>query len=94
MVTNNTGDAGDVRPMSAWDGQLRTVCHRCRGTGQVTVEDDDGGMRLTPVVVPGDGTVTKAVGTSSGLDLLVGEPCPDCGETDTPGWLPGYVVPV
>lgn len=84
---------GDYRPPSAWEGLLRTACHACRGTGYTTVQDDDSSMRTRSVVLSGDGQVVKAIGTASGMDELVSVPCPVCGESETPGWLPGFVPP-
>jgi hypothetical protein len=68
---------------------VRTVCHGCRAVAHelVTIESE---QRYRPVVVPGDGTLMRE--TSPGI--MVSEPCPICGDTDTPGWVPGFVPPV
>jgi hypothetical protein len=65
---------------------IRTVCHGCR---QVTQYRDDAGT-IRPMVLPGNGTVwaDRAPGG------MVEEPCPMCGESDDPGWLPGFLPPV
>ncbi|HEV7649633.1 MAG TPA: hypothetical protein VGP26_15925 [Actinophytocola sp.] len=65
---------------------LRTVCHMCR---QVTQYRDDAG-NVSPMVLPGNGTVW--IDRSPGG--LVEEPCPECGNEDDPGWLPGFEPPV
>lgn len=64
---------------------LRTACHGCRQTTQYRA--DDGGIR--PMILPGNGTVwaDRAPGG------MVEEPCPVCGESDDPGWIPGFVPP-
>jgi hypothetical protein len=84
---------GDVRPLSEW-GQMRTVCHGCRGVSYEMVGDDDGATVMRPVVVPGDGSVTRMVAAASESgELAVVVPCSICGESDTPGWVPGFVPP-
>lgn len=87
-------DEGDVRPQSEWVGRLRTVCHECRGTGYTSGSDEDGSMRSRTVILPGDGQVLRAVGTAGGYDSMVTVPCAACGDSEDPGWLPGFVVPV
>lgn len=64
----------------------RTVCHGCRQTTQY--RGDDGVIR--PMVLPGSGVVfaEKSPG------VMVELPCPACGDTDDPGWIPGFVPPV
>lgn len=65
---------------------IRTVCHGCR---QVTQYRDADG-RVRPMILPGSGSVwvERAPGT------MVETDCPVCGETDDPGWVPGFVPPV
>ena len=67
---------------------LRTVCHGCRTLRQVEERVADDRVRYRTVIVPGDGTVERIVG-----DIEVEEPCPVCGDSDTPGWLPGFQPP-
>ena len=64
---------------------IRTVCHGCRQVTQY--RDDEGDVR--PMVLPGNGTVwiDRAPGG------LVEQPCPDCGDGDDPGWVPGFAPP-
>lgn len=64
----------------------RTVCHGCR---QVTQYRGDDAV-IRPMVLPGSGVVfaEKSPG------IMVEIPCPVCGETDDPGWVPGFVSPV
>jgi hypothetical protein len=72
----------------------RTVCHACRGTAHTSVPDEDDVSMTRPVIVPGDGDVVTAIRTQYGDDSMVASPCPVCGESDDPGWLPGFVIPV
>lgn len=51
-------------------------------------------IRTTTVVVPGEGEIVEAIGNSVGDDVMVATECPKCGNTETPGWLPGFVIPV
>ena len=78
---------GDYRPVSEWS-RLRTVCHGCRTMEQVEERTEDDQVKVRTVIVPGDGTVVRNVG-----DAVVEEPCPVCGGSDTPGWLPGFQPP-
>lgn len=70
--------------------QLRTVCHGCRQLSHAHVDGEDGVPTLRPMVVPGDGSVTVEVAPG----YMVAAPCPVCGESDDPGWLPGLQAPV
>ncbi|HEV3356910.1 MAG TPA: hypothetical protein VG247_08955 [Pseudonocardiaceae bacterium] len=67
----------------------RTVCHGCRVQTHELV-DHDGSQRYRPVVLPGDGTVSREIMPG----IMVSSPCPECGDGDDPGWLPGFVPPV
>jgi hypothetical protein len=60
-----------------------------------TTLESSGIQELRPMNMPGDGTVSRAVAamTENG-DAFVTSPCPACGESETPGWLPGFVPPV
>lgn len=69
---------------------IRTVCHGCRTQSHVAEEDDNGVTRLRNLVIPGDGSVWKEKAPGG----MVQEPCPVCGDSDDPGWLPGFVIPV
>lgn len=80
---------GDVRGLSEW-GQMRTVCHACRGVSHEVAHDDDGATMMRPVVEPGDGSITRVIAAGDGV---VAVPCDRCGESDTPGWIAGFVVP-
>lgn len=79
------GDVEDFRPVSQW-GALRAVCHGCRQTTHVRLEGDDEVPILRPMVVPGRGVIyaEKAPG------VMTEQPCPECGESNTAGWVPGY----
>lgn len=80
---------GDYRPSGVFR-HLRTVCHGCRQVSHVHVDGEDEMPKLRPMIVPGDGSV--AVDVSPGY--LVQAPCPVCGDSDDPGWLPGLRPPV
>jgi hypothetical protein len=41
------------------------------------------------MIIPGSGMVIR----EKSPGVLVEEPCPVCGETDDPGWVPGFVPP-
>jgi hypothetical protein len=61
----------------------------------VPPESGDGPTKLQSVIVPGDGTVTRMVAADNEAgEAMVTLPCPVCGDSDTPGWLPGFVIPV
>jgi hypothetical protein len=56
---------------------------------------DVGIAQLRSVVIPGDGSISRAVAADNEAgDTFVTQPCPVCGDSDTPGWLPGFVPPV
>ena len=81
---------GDVRPLSEWV-QMRTVCHGCRGVSYEMANDDVGVTLMRPVVVAGDGSVTRMVaGAAESGELGVVVPCVVCGGSDTPGWVSGF----
>lgn len=67
----------------------RTVCHGCRAQTHELIGDGDE-QRYRSVILPGDGTVTREVAPG----VLVSAPCPVCGDSDDPGWIPGFVPPV
>ncbi|RZS29668.1 hypothetical protein EV193_11972 [Herbihabitans rhizosphaerae] len=67
----------------------RTVCHGCRQVTHVRVEDDDGNVTLRPMILPGEGVTLR----ERAPGRLVQESCPVCGESDDPGWIPGFVPP-
>jgi len=82
---------GDVRPLSDW-AQMRTVCHGCRGVSYEMAHDDEGMTVMRPVVVPGDGSITRMVSAASEIgEMAVVVACPICGESETPGWVEGFV---
>lgn len=86
--------AGDFRPLAEW-GNLRSVCHGCRQVGYELEHDEHGTALQRPIVVPGDGTITRMVaGATEAGELPVVVPCPVCGESATPGWISGLVPPV
>lgn len=85
---------GDVRPLSGW-ARVRTICHGCRAVSYEVAAADVGVTLVRPVVVAGDGSMTQlvaAVSVSGELGVVL--PCPDCGSSDTPGWRPGFALPV
>jgi len=51
--------------------------------------DDEGFQRYRPIVLPGDGVVMREIAPG----VMVSQPCPICGESEDPGWVPGFVVP-
>jgi hypothetical protein len=69
---------------------IRTVCHGCRQTTQVRGTGVDGVTELRPMIIPGNGFVMK----EKAPGVMVEEPCPVCGDSDDPGWIPGFVPPV
>jgi hypothetical protein len=66
---------------------LRTVCHGCRAVAYEMVGDDE--QRQRPILIPGDGTTMHEITPG----MMVSGPCPVCGDSDDPGWLPGFVPP-
>jgi hypothetical protein len=48
------------------------------------------GQRYRPVLLPGDGSVMREISPG----VMVSAPCPECGDGDDPGWIPGFVPPV
>jgi hypothetical protein len=74
---------------------MRTVCHGCRGVMYETGNDTDGITVMRPVIVPGDGTVTRMV-TAAGEsgETPVTLPCTICADSDTPGWVSDFVPPL
>jgi hypothetical protein len=67
---------------------MRTVCHGCRVMRYRQVTMPDGTTTRRAVVSPGNGTIaTEVTGTT------VRRPCPVCGDSDDPGWVPGFSVP-
>lgn len=74
---------------------MRTVCHGCRGMTTVTGQVRPDEYRTRVMVVPGDGTITRMVAAASSLgEVAITEECPVCGDSDDPGWIPGFVPPV
>lgn len=65
---------------------IRTVCHGCRQLTQV--RSDDGQIR--PMIIPGNGSIWK----EKAPGVMTEEPCPICGDSDDPGWIPAFVPPV
>ena len=68
----------------------RVVCHGCRAQTHELVGDSDGEQRYRPIILPGDGTLTREITPG----VMVSTPCPECGDGDDPGWIPGFVPPV
>jgi len=86
--------AGEFRPIPAWTA-MRTVCHGCRGVAHELYTDEAGASRLRSVVVPGDGTVTRVVAADAESgEMMVSQQCQVCSDSETPGWLSGFVPPV
>jgi hypothetical protein len=53
--------------------------------------DELGTTLMRPVVVPGDGSTTRLVAALVDAgELAVSAPCTVCGESESPGWVPGY----
>jgi hypothetical protein len=67
----------------------RTACHGCRGTARETVVID-GEQQVRPVLLVGDGQIMREVSPG----IMLSQPCPVCGDTDDPGWVPGFIPPV
>ncbi|HEX7662124.1 MAG TPA: hypothetical protein VF444_21870 [Pseudonocardiaceae bacterium] len=89
-----TNPVEDFRPPSHWDA-LRTVCHGCRTQDTITEMGDGGQYVSRKVLHPGDGTIRRVVAASNEQgELIVEEPCPVCGDSDTPGWVVGFVPPL
>jgi hypothetical protein len=85
---------GDYRPAAAFRG-MRTVCHGCRTeVSELVTDSETGASHIISLTVPGDGTVSREVATADGTRRYVEEPCPVCGDSDDPGWVPGFVPPM
>lgn len=69
---------------------MRTVCHTCRATESVRIDDGDGVPHLRRVPAAGDGEVMSFVATASGFTAALTTPCPDCKGT---GWIAGFTPP-
>jgi hypothetical protein len=69
---------------------LRCVCHGCRAVTYETVTDDTGPPRNRSIVLAGDGNSIRELMPG----MMTSQPCGLCGESDDPGWLPGFVPPV
>lgn len=69
---------------------VRTVCHGCRVQTHELADGADGDQRYRPVLLPGDGSLMREIGPG----VMVSSPCPVCGDSDDPGWIPGFVPPV
>ncbi|HYS41314.1 MAG TPA: hypothetical protein VEO01_37340, partial [Pseudonocardiaceae bacterium] len=66
-----------------------------RGVSYEMAHDEDGMTVMRPVVVPGDGSITRMVSaTSETGEMAVVVPCPICADSDTPGWVEGFVPSV
>ena len=87
-------EAGDFRLLSKW-GTLRTACHDCRGVTTVTEQLESEQYLTRTMVVPGDGTLTRAIAAASeGGESVTMQPCPTCGDSECTGWSDGFVPPV
>lgn len=85
---------GEFRPLPGWSN-LRSACHGCRTSFYQREVDEDGAQSNRQVLMPGDGTITRLVSAGSEeRQLFVSETCPVCGDSETPGWLPGFTPPV
>ncbi|MBO0840224.1 MAG: hypothetical protein J2O49_05340 [Sciscionella sp.] len=80
---------GDYRPDGNF-AHLRTACHGCRHVTQAHIESEDGSVTIRPMVIAGDGTIYRETGPGQ----VVSQPCPECGETDHPGWISGFCLPL
>jgi hypothetical protein len=67
---------------------VRTVCHGCRAQTHELVAET-GPRRYRPVSLPGNGTITREISPGD----MASTPCPLCGNTDDPGWLPTFTPP-
>ncbi|TCO62526.1 hypothetical protein [Actinocrispum wychmicini] len=68
----------------------RTVCHGCRQVTHIRLEDEDDVAILRPMTVPGQGSIYHEISPG----VMVERACPICGESDDPGWIPGFTPPV
>jgi hypothetical protein len=49
---------------------------------------------IRTMIIPGEGTIFRRVQAGfDPSDAIVESPCPDCGSSDTPEWLPAFVPP-
>lgn len=88
-----TNPVEDFRPPSQW-GSLRTVCHGCRTIETVTEQLGSEEYVSHKVIHPGDGMVRRVVSAANERgEMIVEHPCPVCGDSDTPGWISGFVPP-
>jgi hypothetical protein len=83
------GGTGTVAGVNNAIAPARTVCHGCRAVSYETVSDDDGTHRQRPVILVGDGQLMREIMPG----MMVGRPCPVCGQSDDGGWVTGFVVP-
>lgn len=73
---------------------MRTVCHACRTMREVVEQVGPHRFETRSMVVPGDGRVYQRVRAAFELaDVIVESPCPVCGDSETPGWIPGFQPP-
>lgn len=83
----------EYRPPSQWP-LIRTVCHGCRTIETVTEQLGAEQYRSHKVIHAGDGIVRR-VGSAANErgEMIVERACPVCGNSDTPGWIDGFVPP-
>ncbi len=73
---------------------LRTVCHGCRTMREVIEQVGPHEFTIRAMIIPGEGTIFRRVqAVFDPSDAIVESPCPDCGSSDTPEWLPAFVPP-
>jgi hypothetical protein len=72
----------------------RTACHGCRTMRETIEQVGPHEFTAYGLVVADAGTVYRRVHTAfDTTDAVVEAPCPLCGESEMPGWLPGLRPP-
>jgi hypothetical protein len=73
---------------------VRTACHGCRTMRETIEQVSDHEYTSHTMLVADAGTVYRRVrAIFDGVDAVVEVMCPICGESEDPGWLPGFHPP-
>lgn len=73
---------------------VRTACHGCRTMRETIEQVSDHTYAASSMIVADAGTVYRRVrATFDTTDAVVEALCPVCGESEDPGWLPGFHPP-
>jgi Fe-S cluster biogenesis protein NfuA len=73
---------------------VRTACHGCRTMRETIEQVGDHRFTAHSMIVADGGTVYRRVRAAfDETDVVVEGLCPQCGESENPGWLPGFRPP-